>query len=93
MADRAHYLARTLITRLANLRNAFAEDGRGEPDRLRRIEAVEKVLAVELGITDGATLALIEAAVPSLQNAPTEREIAAFADFLRRHLGALLTQS
>ena len=93
MADRAHYLARTLIARLANLHLSFAEDGRGEPDRRQRIETVEKILAVELGITDDNTLSLIEAAAPisKLQKPPTDRDVAAFADFLRQRLGPLLS--
>ena len=94
MADRAHYLARTLIARLANLEASAAEDGRGGPNRRQRIETIEKVLAVELGITDGTTSALIEAAVPNV--APLkyghEREVAAFADFLRQRLARELAE-
>jgi hypothetical protein len=95
MADRAQYLARTLIARLANLQAIFAEDGRGEPDRRQRIEAIEKVLAVELGVTDGATLSVVEAAVPHLQAGQRahEREIAGLAEFLRGRLGALLAEA
>lgn len=95
MADRADYLARTLIARLANLRAAFAEDGRGEPDRRQRIEAIEKVLVIELGVTDSATIALVEAAVPNLRAAQpaSEQEVAAFAGFLRKRLGPLLFES
>jgi hypothetical protein len=95
MADRAQYLARTLIVRLANLQAIFAEDGRGEPDRRQRIETIEKVLAVELGVTDGTTLSLVEAAVPHLQvgKRAQDREVAALAEFLRERLGALLTES
>lgn len=95
MADRADYLARTLIARLTNLQASFAEDGRGEPDRRQRIEAIEKVLAVELGVTDSATMSLIEAAVPNLNGVKQARdgEVAAFAEFLRRRLGAQLSDS
>jgi hypothetical protein len=95
MADRAHYLARTLIGRLSTLQTSFAEDGRGEPDRWRRIEAIEKVLAVELGITDGTTAALIEAAVPNVRAArqSLDQEVAGFADFLRRRLAGELAES
>lgn len=92
MADRADYLARTLTTRLAHLHQRFAEDHRGEPDRRQRIEVIEKVLATELGVTNSATLALIESAAPSVRTeihgAP--RELAAFADFLRQRLAAEL---
>jgi hypothetical protein len=88
MADRAQYLARTLIARLANLQSSFAEDGRGEPDRRQRIATIEKVLAVELGITDGMTMALVEAAVPHVGAAKPvpDRDVAAFAEFLRQRL-------
>jgi hypothetical protein len=94
MADRAQYIARTLIARLANLQASFREDGRGEPDRRHRIEAIEKVLAVELGITNGITTALIEAAAPSVtvtKQIP-EQEVAAFAGFLRSRLGTQLDE-
>ena len=94
MADRAQYIARTLIARLANLQASFLEDGRGEPDRRHRIEAIEKVLAVELGITNGTTSALLEAAAPMVKaaNQIREQEIAAFAEFLRRQLGTHLVE-
>ena len=94
MADRADYIARTLIARLANLQASFAEDGRGEPDRRQRIAAIEKVLAVELGVTDGTITASIEAAAPNLAavKQARDREIAAFAEFLRRRLGLQLAE-
>ena len=94
MVDRAHYLARTLLARLMNLRSSFAEDGRGEPDRAQRLAAIEKVLAVELGVTDAATLGAIEAALPELKLLPAarEREVAALAELLRRRLGAQLAR-
>jgi hypothetical protein len=92
MSDRADYLARTLSTRLAQLRARFAEDRRGEPDRQARLAVIEKILAVEFGLTDAATLAGIEAAAPSFAAAETTspREQAALAEFLRRHLAAHL---
>lgn len=95
MADRAQYLARTLIARLANLQANFAEDGRGEPDRRQRIATIEKVLAIELGITDGTTMAAVEAAVPSLNATKQnpDREVAEFAAFLRRRVGAQLDEA
>lgn len=88
MADRADYLARTLLSRLAGLAAQFAEDGRGEPDRHQRLATLEKVLAVELGVTDSATLSVIEAAAPRLDAAQrgSDRELAAFAEFLRQRL-------
>jgi hypothetical protein len=94
MPDRADYLARTLITRLANLQARVVDDGRAEPDRRQRIETIEKVLAVELGLTDSATLALIEATVPRIKagvRAP-DRELAGFADFLRQRLATHLAE-
>ena len=83
------------MARLANLRVAFAEDGRGEPDRQQRMAAIEKVLAVELGITDGTTIALIESVVPTLKSTQpgSDREVADFAEFLRRRLGAQLAEA
>jgi hypothetical protein len=95
MSDRADYLARTLIARLARLQSNSTEDGRAEPDRQRRIEVIEKVLAVELGLTDGPTLASIEATVPRVKSgerAP-DREQAAFAAFLRQRLASHLAES
>lgn len=94
MADRADHLARTLITRLGNLEERFTEDRRGEPDRRQRIEMVEKILAVELGITDSATSALIEAAVPHSKAARQglDRELVEFAEFLRERLRAQLSE-
>lgn len=93
MVDRAHYLARTLVARLANLAANEAEDGRGEPDRARRIATIEKVLAVELGLTDGATMSVVESAAPSGgKRRVTSDEIEAFAEFLRRNLGTRLEE-
>lgn len=94
MSDRADYLARTLIARLASLRASFAEDGRGEPERQRRLETIEKVLAVELGITDGAMLSLVEAAIPLPRGprAAADRDVSEFAAFLRQRLHAQLAE-
>ena len=95
MADRADYLARTLTTRLAQLHRRFAEDRLGEPDRRQRIEIIEKVLATELGVTNSATLALIESAAPSVRSDAhgTHRELTAFADFLRQPLATELAST
>jgi hypothetical protein len=94
MVDRAHYLARTLLARLMNLRASCAEDGRGEPDRAQRLATLEKVLAVELGVTDAATLGTIEAALPDLKllRAARDQEVAALAELLRRRLGTQLAR-
>lgn len=88
MPDRADHLARTLFSRLDRLHAISAEDGRGEPDRAQRIAVIEKILAVDLGVTDPTTLATIEAAAPDRTTArqSPDRELASFAAFLRRRL-------
>lgn len=92
MADRADYLARTLLARLGKLEKTLAEENRAVPDRRKRIEVIEKVLAVELGVTDSVTLAVVESAVPHLDadKPGSPRELTAFADFLRQRLAAHL---
>jgi hypothetical protein len=93
MSDRADYLARILITRLTRLQANCEEDGRTEPDRQERIQVIEKVLAVEAGVTDGTTIALVEATAPTFKSgtrAP-DREVASFAAFLRQRLRDQLT--
>ena len=94
MPDRADYLARTLMSRLSRLHAVFAEDRRGEPDRGQRIAAIEKVLAIEAGVTDAVTLSLIEAAVPTPDRGgrSSDRDMAEFAAFLRRRLAAQLSE-
>lgn len=59
-----------------------------EPDRAPRIALVEKILAVELGVTDGATVAAVESAMPRAigRERVPDRDLAAFADFLRQRL-------
>lgn len=95
MADRADYLARTLMNRLARLRAHAAEEGRGEPRRDERLAVIEKILVVELGIVDGATISLIESAVPhvGVDERATDRDVAGFAAFLRRRLATPLTET
>jgi hypothetical protein len=95
MADRALFLARTLMTRLARLRTTAAEEGQREPDRAQRLAVIEKVLAVELGVTDGATLALVEAAAPQGRSDARggDRELQAFAEFLRQRLATPLAET
>lgn len=95
MVDRAHYLARTLIARVTALKAASCEDATPrEALRSRRVELVAKVLAVELGITDGATLAVVESALPGAVEGSraAEREVAALAGFLRKHLARQLAE-
>ena len=87
--DRADYLARTLISRMRSLESVLAEDQGGNDSR-RRIELVEKVLAVEAGVLDGAlhrtTLAAMPTAVPG--KAVSDRELREFSAFLRERLPA-----
>ncbi len=94
MSDRADYLSRTLIARLANLHASLAEDGRAAPDRRQRLATIEKLFAVELGLTDGTILSTIESAAPHFVGGarPPEREQIAFAAFLRERLGARLDE-
>lgn len=95
MSDRAHYLARTLLARLAALQLGDSEVDRGPVARERRIDTIGKVLAVELGVTDGTTLALIESAAPAVRpgTRPPDRDLTAFADFLRTRLHAQLAEA
>jgi hypothetical protein len=95
MADRAHFLARTLVSRMVNLEEVLREDTNSRAEvAARRIQLVEKVLAVEVGVTDGALVALVESALPRKIGAEPvpDREIVRFADFLRKRLGAQLTE-
>ncbi|HEY1107984.1 MAG TPA: hypothetical protein VGE76_05105 [Opitutaceae bacterium] len=95
MVDRAHYLARTLISRVTAIEVAAREDaGPRDARRGRRLELVAKILAVELGVTDGATIAVIESALPEMIDGhrPTDRDVDALAGFLRKHLGHLLAE-
>jgi hypothetical protein len=89
MPDRADYLARTLVTRMRSLDAVLAEDNAG-PDSRRRIELVEKILAVEAGVLDGAlhrtTLAAMPATTPG--RSVTDRELREFSAFLRERLPA-----
>ena len=94
MPDRAQYLARTLIARLLNPDDEHSEATAAD-ERQRRMAVVEKILAVELGITDGRTISLVEAAVPFLRSKHgfTERDVSTLADFLRQHLSQPLAES
>lgn len=95
MIDRADFLARTLVARLRNLEERFAEDSRDAPDRGQRIAAIEKVLAIELGVTDGSTISLIEAAAPSAKSLQhqSSSDLSNFAEFLRVRLRDQLSAS
>ncbi|ATC65718.1 hypothetical protein CMV30_18160 [Nibricoccus aquaticus] len=88
MTDRATYLSRRLLSRLADVESAggFSPDESGGA-ALRR-ETIAKILAVEEGITDGATIALVAGAVPFLARGRelSSRDIEGFAAFLRERL-------
>lgn len=92
MTDRAHYIARTLISRLAALERAQHDEGRDTLSRQQRIELIEKVLAVDVGVTDWKTVSLVESALPhNISRRATDRETAEFAAFLRAQLARELT--
>jgi hypothetical protein len=88
MTDRATYLSRRLLGRLSDIQSAadLSLDDAGAAT-LRR-DAIAKVLAVEEGITDGSTIALIADAVPFMAEgrAPSSRDVEGFAEFLRKRL-------
>jgi hypothetical protein len=89
MPDRASYLANVFVTRLKSL--VAAQGDRNDDDvspAERRHQLVVKILAVEAGITDEATVQRVTQALPIVmpRRAITERELAEFADFLRTNL-------
>jgi len=92
MPDRADYLARTLITRMRSLEGVLAEGGTAADDNAatRRLELVEKVLAVEAGVVDGALHRTFLAAMPAVGpgRAIPDRELREFSAFLRARLPA-----
>jgi hypothetical protein len=95
MADRAEFLARTLISRTSTLA-AFSREGNqpAKPNRAERTALIEKVFAVELGVTDGATISLVEAALPQhLDERARDRDIATLAEFFRQHLARQLAEA
>ena len=61
---------------------------RTAPRARRRQEQVAKVLAVEAGIVDGATVQWVTNSIPTidLRRESTDREIAELADLLRGQL-------
>jgi hypothetical protein len=89
MPDRADYLARTLIARMRSLETVLAEDADAGGAR-RRIELVEKVLAIEAGVLDGALHRITLAAMPAVtpDKAVSDRELREFSAFLRARLPA-----
>lgn len=89
MPDQADYLARVIVQRMRSLEAGFDEEGLGADRRAEgRAEMVAKVLAVELGLTDGAVVRLVTEAAPRVaahSDVPA-REQSAYAVFLRRQL-------
>jgi hypothetical protein len=95
MSDRATYLARTLLTRMQNLEGILAGEpgGRdGASATTKRREQVAKVLAIEAGVTDEASVRLVESALPhvSARDRLTDRALSELAAFLRERLGGAL---
>ena len=92
MPDRADYLARTLLTRMRSLEEVLAEDadGRAANQTQRRVELVEKVLAVEAGVLDGTMHRTFLAAMPTVTpgKSISDRELKEFSAFLRERLPA-----
>jgi hypothetical protein len=88
MPDRADYLARTLITRMRSLEAVLAEDDAGASGTKRRLELVEKILAVEAGVLDGALHRTILTAMPAATpgRSVSDRELREFSAFLRERL-------
>jgi hypothetical protein len=89
MPDRADYLARTLITRMRSLEEALADGGDGDNAK-RRVELVEKVMAIEAGVLDGTLHRTFLAAMPTVTpgKAVSDRELREFSAFLRERLPA-----
>lgn len=90
MPDRADYLARTLINRMRSLEVVLAEDGAGAGGAARRLQLVEKILAVEAGVLDGTLHRTFLAAMPSVTpgRPVSDREVREFSAFLRERLPA-----
>ena len=93
MSDRADYLARTLIARMRSLEEALADDaGDAGSEARRRLELVEKVMAVEAGVLDGTMHRTFLAAMPTVTPGKpvSDRELREFSAFLRARLPAEL---
>jgi len=92
MPDRADYLARTLLTRMRSLEEVLADraDESSAGDAQRRVELVEKVMAVEAGVLDGTMHRTFLAAMPTVTPGKTisDRDLKEFSAFLRERLPA-----
>jgi hypothetical protein len=92
MADRADYLARTLLSRMRSLEGVLLDDAAPDESESaqRRAELVEKILAVEAGVVDGPTVQMVLAAMPAIdiEQPIVDRDRDDFAAFLRRQVWA-----
>jgi hypothetical protein len=92
MPDRADYLARILLTRMSSLEESLADrsDADVTTEARRRVELVEKVMAIEAGVVDGSMHRLLLAAMPTVvPGTPVaDRDLREFTSFVRRHLPA-----
>lgn len=82
MPTRSQYLAKVLIERT---RHQAEASGRAFPADAELGQLVEKVLAVEEGVTDSAKVRTVAEALPRTVR-PTDRELAELAGFLDRYL-------
>ena len=87
MPDRADYLARTLLTRMRSLEEALADGGDGD-NAQRRVQLVEKVMAIEAGVLDGTMHRTFLAAMPTVTPGKpiSDRDLREFSSFLRERL-------
>lgn len=95
MPDRADFIARTLLTRLTGrLRDEDTPLPASAPDIPFDVKEalVTKVLAVELGVTDSATLQAIAQALPRLtaSRPVTDRDANELAAYVRKRLAPFL---
>jgi hypothetical protein len=82
MPTRSHYLAKVLVERA---RHQAEANGRAFPADAELGQLVEKVLAVEEGITDSAKVRTVVEALPRTTR-PSPRELSELAGFLDRYL-------
>lgn len=89
MPDQADYLARVILRRMQSLEAGFDEEGAAAAARAEgRAQMVAKVLAVEIGVTDGAVVRMVADAAPRVRAGEDvlSKEQVDYAAFLRRQL-------
>ena len=90
MPDRSDFLARRILAAVEMLDASLGEDGPAPPALLeaRRLERIQKILAVDAGTTDTATAKAVFTAMPRPAGAHgvSDREREAFAAFIRRRV-------